>query len=166
MFLNLEDVKRVGPIKTPTSKRNSSVQSPSTQLPRENHRSSLASSDGSVDKQGWLNNKDQRPVGSSSSEGGTILEIPDPKRLITCLKILQLYKCQTQTILRGNVVPWSKRMNCNSKTIVEGLPSPIRIQSSWKQELVAIEKKEKLKNAITKTFGVSDKKKFIIWRAL
>ena len=68
MFLNLEDVKRAGTLKTPTSKRKSSVQSPSTHFPRENHRSSHALSDGSVDKQGLLNNKDQRQADSSSSE--------------------------------------------------------------------------------------------------
>ena len=63
MFLNLEDIKRAGPIKTPTPKRQSSVQSPSGHLPRESHRSSNALTDGSIDKQGLLNNKDQRPAG-------------------------------------------------------------------------------------------------------
>ena len=48
-------------------------------LSRECHRSSVASTDGSVDKQALLNNKDQRQADISSS-GGTMPELRDHKR--------------------------------------------------------------------------------------
>lgn len=134
MFLNLEDVKRAGAIKTPTSKRQSSVQSPSCNLPRESHRSSHAAFDGSVDKQGLLNNKDQRQADSSSSEGGGIPEFQDHKRTDYISEDSPLTQMpSTEKTLRGNVMPWSKRMNCNMDPTVEGLPPPIPRQSSWKQ---------------------------------
>lgn len=136
VFLNLEDVKRAGPIKTQTSKRQSSVQSPSTHLSRENHRSSHASPDGSIDKQGLINNKDQRQADSSSSEGGTVPEIQDLKRTDYMSEDSSAVQISnTEKTLRGNAVLWSKRVNCNSETTVEGLPPPIPRQTSWKQGL-------------------------------
>lgn len=134
VFLNLEDVKRAGPIKAPTPKRQSSLQSPASHLPRESHRSSVASTDGSVDKQGLLNNKDQRQADSSSSEGGTMPELQDHKKtdyMSEDSPVVQM--SNTEKISRGNVMPWSKRGSCSLDSPVEGLPPPIPRQSSWKQ---------------------------------
>ena len=83
-------------------------------LPKENHRSSHALSDGSVDKQGLLNNKDQRQADSSSSEGGTVPEIQDLKRTdYMSADSSAVQMSSTKKIIRGNAVQWSKRMNCN-----------------------------------------------------
>eukprot|EP01018_Ginkgo_biloba_P000122 Gb_34450 [translate_table: standard] len=137
MFLNLEDVRQAGPIRTSTPRRQSSVPSPasSSHLGKDGFRSSHTSVDRLGDKQGLPVHKDQKQADSSSSEGGTVLEYQDHKRNdhnseeSSGSQISNLEKFP-----RGQGPPWSKRMmNCNSDSPVEGLPPPVPRQSSWKQ---------------------------------
>ncbi|XP_057823525.2 uncharacterized protein LOC131035819 isoform X2 [Cryptomeria japonica] len=122
-LLDLEDVRKAAPIKTPTSRRQSTV-----------FRNVNISNDSPGDRQGLPLNKDQRLADSSSSEGGTVPEFQDNKRTEQnseeCLGIQTSF---SEKLSRVNSAQWSKRGNSNLDSPAEGLPPHVPRQNSWKQ---------------------------------
>lgn len=118
MFLNLEDVKQAGPIKTSTPRRQTFSSTITTRTVKE-PRTILPPAERSGDKQNQSIIKDQRQVDASSGEGGTPLESSESK-----------YESNGE--MNSGLLGRPRKLNGDSDVAGDGLP-PIPRQSSWKQ---------------------------------
>lgn len=118
MFLNLEDVKQAGPIKTSTPRRQSFSSTITTRTVKE-PRTILPPAERYGEKQNQTIFKDQRQVDASSGEGGTPSELSDSK-------------CESNGDMNYGLLARPRKLNGDSDVAGEALP-PIPRQSSWKQ---------------------------------
>ncbi|KAF8404559.1 hypothetical protein HHK36_009446 [Tetracentron sinense] len=119
MFLNLEDVKQAGPIKTSTPRRQTFSSHITTRTVKE-IRTVPAPAERSGEKQVPPITKDQKQADISCNEGGTPMEYGD-------------HKCESNGDLNPGIQTRSRRLNGGSDLSVELYPPPIPRQGSWKQ---------------------------------
>lgn len=118
MFLNLEDVKQAGPIKTSTPRR--AFPSPITTRIVKEVRTAPPSSDRIGEKQSQLMTRDQKQVDVPCNEGGTSLETSEPKS-----------ECNGD--MNSGLLGRPRRLNGDTDLSAEVSMLPIPRQSSWKQ---------------------------------
>jgi senataxin len=119
MFLNLEDVKQAGPIKTSTPRRQT-FPSPITTRSVKEVRIAPPSSERIGEKQSQLMMRDQKQVDIPCNEGGTSLETSEPKS-----------ECNGD--MNSGLLGRPRRLNGDTDLSVEVSLPPIPRQSSWKQ---------------------------------
>ena len=117
MFLNLEDVKQAGPIKTSTPRRQTFSSSITTRTVKE-VRPVPPPVERFVEKQNQSLLKDQRQVDASCGEGGTPLESSE-------------WKYESNGDISSGIAR-PRKPNGDSDVAMEALP-PIPRQNSWKQ---------------------------------
>lgn len=116
MFLNLEDVKQAGPIKTSTPRRQTFSSTVTTRTVKE-ARTILPPTERFGEKQSQSVTKDGRQVDASSSEGGTTSESSE-------------LKSESNPDMSLGLLGRPRKLNGDNDT--EALP-PLPRQTSWKQ---------------------------------
>ncbi|KAE8077345.1 hypothetical protein FH972_015917 [Carpinus fangiana] len=119
MFLNLEDVKQAGPIKTSTPRRQMFPPPITTRTVKE-VRNASPSSERIGEKQSQLMARDQKQVDIPCNEGGTSLETTEPKS-----------ECNGD--MNSGLLGRPRRLNGDTDLSAEVSLPPIPRQSSWKQ---------------------------------
>lgn len=119
MFLNLEDVKQAGPIKTSTPRRQTFPPPITTRTVKE-VRNGPPSSERTGEKQTQPMMRDQKQVDMSCNEGGTSLESTEPKS-----------ECNGD--MNSGLLGRPRRLNSDTDISAEVSLPPIPRQSSWKQ---------------------------------
>ncbi|KAK9162944.1 hypothetical protein Syun_003846 [Stephania yunnanensis] len=118
MFLNLEDVKQAGPMKTSTPRRQPLSSSVTTRTSKE-MRSSPAPTEWNGERQNQPTAKDQKQADSISNDGSTILEQVD-------------YKSESNGEMNPGIQARSKRGSNSTDVLSEVQTPPIPRQGSWK----------------------------------
>jgi senataxin len=119
MFLNLEDVKQAGPIKTSTPRRQMFPPPITTRTVKE-VRNASPSSERIGEKQSQLMTRDQKQVDIPCNEGGTSLETTEPKS-----------ECNGD--MNSGLLGRPRRLNGDTDLSAEVSLRPIPRQSLWKQ---------------------------------
>ncbi|KAL4604072.1 hypothetical protein ACB092_10G167600 [Castanea dentata] len=119
MFLNLEDVKQAGPIKTSTPRRQNFPPPITTRTIKE-VRNAPPASERIGEKQTQPMTRDQKQVDISCNEGATSLESTEPKS-----------ECNGD--MNSGLLGRPRRLNSDTDISAEGSLPPIPRQSSWKQ---------------------------------
>ncbi|XP_077224944.1 putative helicase MAGATAMA 3 [Tasmannia lanceolata] len=120
MFLNLEDVKQAGPIKTSTPRRQIFSSPVTTRTVKETFRASPALVDHTGERQGQPITKEQRLEDPICSDASTPLESNDHRA-----------ECNGDINPGFEVLPM--KPNSGSEFSVEAYPNHIPRQGSWKQ---------------------------------
>ncbi|KAJ7959043.1 p-loop containing nucleoside triphosphate hydrolase superfamily protein [Quillaja saponaria] len=118
MFLNLEDVKQAGPIKTSTPRRQTFSPPITTRTVKE-VRNGPQPAECAGDKPDHTTVKDQKQVDTSSTEGGNRMESYEPKS-----------ECNGDY---SGLLGRPRRLNSDTEISAEVHIPPVPRQSSWKQ---------------------------------
>ncbi|XP_017701394.2 helicase sen1-like isoform X2 [Phoenix dactylifera] len=122
VFINVEDAKQAGPMKTSTPRRQTSFPTPIiTRTVKDMSRASPAGVERAVDRQSQLITKDQKQSDIASSEGSNPLEPSDQK-------------AESNGDVNPGSISRSKKINNNEFCSESYLP-PIPRQASWKQSV-------------------------------
>ncbi|OVA03119.1 putative helicase MAGATAMA 3 [Macleaya cordata] len=116
MFLNLEDVKQAGPIKTSTPRRQTFSTAPVTRTVKEIRTIPAERSE----RPSQPVAKDQKQADTSSNEGSTPMEYSD-------------HKSESNGEMNPGLQARSKRVNSGNDFSGDVYPPPIPRQGSWKQ---------------------------------
>ncbi|KAA8544548.1 hypothetical protein F0562_022593 [Nyssa sinensis] len=119
MFLNLEDVKQAGPIKTSTPRRQNFSASINTRTVKET-RTILPATERMGEKQNQPLMKDPKQVDLSCNEGNTFVESNDPKS-------------EGNGDINSGLLARPRRLNSMTNLATEVHPPPVPRQSLWKQ---------------------------------
>lgn len=122
MFLNLEDVKQAGPIKTSTPRRQNFLAPVTTRIVRETPRPLNASTERTGEKQFQTATKDAKQVDLSCNEGNNSVESNDPKS-----------ECNGD--MNSGLLARPRRLNSSTDLASEAQPHPVLRQISWKQPM-------------------------------
>ncbi|KAI4389790.1 hypothetical protein MLD38_001974 [Melastoma candidum] len=120
MFLNLEDVKQAGQMKTSTPRRQPAA--PGSFRPPKEVRTILLPLERTAEKQGQPVYKDVRRMESSPNEGGASTEYKESKS-------------ENNGDVDTGILANSKRLTNVSDLLSEGSPASVARQGSWKQSM-------------------------------
>ncbi|KAI3996388.1 hypothetical protein MKX01_026856 [Papaver californicum] len=115
MFLNLEDVKQAGPIKTSTPRRQTFSSAPVTRTVKEIRSIPAERSE----RQSQPVFKDQKQADTSNNEATTPMDTD--------------LKSESNGEMNSGLQPRSKRLNSGNEFVGDGYLPPVSRQGSWKQ---------------------------------